>query len=511
VRLATVFGLGLLGGCVQGTLVLPSGGSDPNAWAWGDLHAHSGWSYDSCEDAEADCAARDGAPASDFFAQAARVDLDFAALTDHAEADLYLPLGDAGDAFEVWEGQQEVVLEAAEGTVLPLLGYEWSAFRSDSLEDRPRGSHRTVILADELPCEGLRVAGWTMDEGRYEPTYGTAVYTQDDDSTVAETPGELWELLDAAAEGCDAGRWLSFAHHPAYATPQQNDWLLAENAPDRETLVEIFSEHGSSECWDTSREGCEFALNEGQGYYPDGAVQRALDEGFQLGFVAGTDSHDGRPGSVDDGPGTVGHWEDSDEDGEPDQVLRHFSAGGLTGVYLPDGLHRTGLFDALEARRTVASSGPRPAIAAWALGKDGGAHLPGTVIPDGVWPVEIRLQLDEPEEGWVLIERISGTGKVADSVEDTTYQGRWDPPNGAWTYLRVRYFDDQDNELDRLWISPWWASRSRGCGCAVASERQVVPWIAVLGIFLLGRRRRGHRDSRRAAIAGGPGRRYPDR
>jgi len=511
VGLVAVLGLVVLGGCGQGSVVLPTGGIDPSAWAWGDLHAHSGWSYDSCEDAAADCAARGDSPASDFFEQAARVDLAFAALTDHAEADLYLPMGDAGDAFEVWEGQQERVLEAADGTVLPLLGYEWSAFRSDSLEDRPRGSHRTVILADEIPCEGLRIAGGNLDEGGHEPEFGTAVYVQDEDATVAETPGELWDQLDAAADACDSGRWLSFAHHPAYATPQQNDWLLSENAPDRETLVEIFSEHGSSECWDTSREGCAFALNEAQGYYPDGAVQRALDEGYQLGFVAGTDSHDGRPGSVDDGPGTVGHWEDTDEDGVPDQVQRHFSAGGITGVYLPDGIGRNRLFDALEARRTVASSGPRPALAAWALGKDGGAHLPGTVIPEGVWPVELRLQLEEPEEGWVLIERVSGMGQVADSVEGVSYQERWDPPNGAWTYLRVRYFDDQDNEVDRLWISPWWASRGRECGCAVSTERSLAPWLLAYGILLLRRRRRGRRDSRSTAIAGGTSRRYPDR
>ena len=36
-------------------------------WVWGDLHAHSNWSYDGCEDPAALCAARGEAPAADFF------------------------------------------------------------------------------------------------------------------------------------------------------------------------------------------------------------------------------------------------------------------------------------------------------------------------------------------------------------------------------------------------------------------------------------------------------------
>ncbi|NOY27322.1 MAG: hypothetical protein GXP62_15755, partial [Oligoflexia bacterium] len=100
--------------------------------------------------------------------------------------------------------------------------------------------------------------------------------------------------------------------------------------------MEIYSEHGSSECWDDSLEGCGWAFNTAQGYHPQGSIQAALDHGYQLGFVAGTDSHDGRPGSIEDGPSHVAHWRDGLEGGPQVQ----FTGGGVTGLLVTQPLDR---------------------------------------------------------------------------------------------------------------------------------------------------------------------------
>jgi hypothetical protein len=84
-------------------------------------------------------------------------------------------------------------------------------------------------------------------------------------------------------------------------------WNLVENTPLREHLVEISSEHGVGECVDPNAADCAWRVNSSVEYVPEGAVQNALGLGHRLGFLAGTDSHDARPGSVDDGPGLVGY------------------------------------------------------------------------------------------------------------------------------------------------------------------------------------------------------------
>lgn len=467
-------------------LAAPARAADPPSgrWVWGDLHAHSGWSYDGCEDAEAGCAPRGALPGEDFFENAAAAGLDFAALTDHAEADRWGPEGEEGALWDIWEEQAAVVQRARGGPVLPILGYEWTAFREDQLDGHRRGSHRTVLLGSDDACVPRRISGFFLRADPYLGPDGLTVFLQEDEEVMDEAP-ELWEALDEAEEACGPTRWISFAHHPAYELPQSTDWALDENRPDRETLVEIASEHGSSECADPDAEGCAWRINEVQGYFPEGSVQAALARGFRLGFTGGTDGHDARPGSLEDGPGRVGQL---DGDGLP---RLQFMDGALTGVFLEEGqeLGIEALFDALEARRTLATTGPRPALSAWAESEDGRVWLPGALLPRDAGPLTLVLEAGDAGEGYRLdrVERVGVDGLVEDASEEAEARFTWDPGPGDWTYLRLRYASEAaaDGE-ERVWVSPWFVERR--CECASgASPAGALPALLAL---ILGLRRR---------------------
>ncbi len=458
-------------------------------WVWGDLHAHSGWSYDGCEDEGALCAPRGALPGEDFFEEAAASTLDFAALTDHAEAGSWGPEGADGPLWDVWDEQAAVVQRAEGGPVLPLLGYEWTAFREDEHRGHARGTHRTVILAEDDACVPRRISGFLFDGGAQTAPDGLSVYLQSEAEPV-DTVSDLWEALDAAEAACGPTRWLTFAHHSAYTNPQQTDWGLDENRPTRETLIEIASEHGSSECVDPDAEGCDWRRNDAQGYAPEGSVQAALDAGFALGFVGGTDSHDARPGSLADGPGAVGHLVNS----LPRQQL---APGALTGVLLLDGeaLDANTLLDALALRRTLASSGPRPDLRAWAQSEDGSVWLPGELLPRDAMPVTIYLELGDPGEGYTLsqVERLGPGGQVEETSAASEATMTWSGRPGDWTYLRLRYDApaSADGE-ERVWLSPWFVERR--CGCALVPAASLGPLASILLAAALLARRRQPRD-----------------
>jgi len=430
-------------------------------WRWGDPHVHSRWSNDGCEEPDSDCGPRGDLPAEDFFESASDEALDFAALTDHAEWESYLPDGADGATLPVWDGQAGAVADAVGGDVLPILGFEWTHTSVATEDDHARGSHRTVLLSDPSACESYRVAGayssdpWLPERGSW--------YFETANENFADSVATLWTTLDAAADTCgSAVRWLSFAHHSAYEKPQPTDWTLSENRPDRETLIEVYSEHGSSECADTDADGCDFGYNRRQGYYPDGSVMTALDQGFQLGFVASTDAHDGHPGSLEDGPSAVAWWTDTDGDGVDDAVSSQFGAGGLTGVLVGGSLGADALFDAMEARETAATTGPRPPLHAYARGSSGALYAVGATLPVTDEPFTLSLSLDarvDERTGAHLtqIDRLETGGVLTDTVADSlSYQATWSPSAGDWTYLRLRYADEEGEE-SRVWLSPWFA------------------------------------------------------
>ncbi len=134
-----------------------------------------------------------------------------------------------------------------------------------------------------------------------------------------ETPAQLWEaLVDRPA--------LTFAHHSA-GGPISTNWDYRPD-PRVEPVTEITSVHGNSEALD----GPTPIYSPVVGNF----VRDVLGQGLRFGFIGSGDSHDGHPG------------------------LAHLGAasGGLAAI-LSEQHTRTGVLEALRARRVYATNGPR--------------------------------------------------------------------------------------------------------------------------------------------------------
>ena len=159
-----------------------------------------------------------------------------------------------------------------------------------------------------------------------------------------DEPHELWAGLEDV-------RALTFAHHSAGA-PIATDWSSRPPAG-LEPVTEVVSVHGSSEAADSPGVVVRNAL-------AGNFVRDALDRGYRLGFVGSSDGHDGHPG--------LGHLASP--------------SGGLAAI-LSDEVTREGIYEALLARRTYATNGPRIVVRASYAGWPIGAGIPAAAAAAG--------------------------------------------------------------------------------------------------------------------------------
>lgn len=251
---------------------------------------------------------------------------------------------------------------------------------------------------------------------------------------------------------------IAIPHHSAWQAVDMRWGGKLDSAV--QPLVEIYSWHGSSECWDTplpmhGHPG--YAHPEFSGTY----VQEALRAGYRFGFTADSDNHLGRPGSA------VGqrHLPDA----------QRYSRMGITGVYAPE-LTRDAIWDALVHRRTFATTGAR--ILAW-LWVDG--HFVGEEYLAGSART-IRVQV-EGSDILDLVEVLDGNrviysvSPLATSAEITFVDDRKQPGKTHAYYVRVRQIGILDpTQLDPhyAWVSPVWAVQPPAHQTDPVEERPVL-------------------------------------
>ena len=384
---------------------------------WGDLHAHRIqvpstkindpllWSY--------------GPATVDEFYRYARdvVNLDFAALTDH---DYCL---NVDEWRQIQEGAQYYNQPKR---FVTFLGYEWAYNFGPSTDH----GHRVILFdKDNMP---LISSSWKGSNS-----------TQD-----------LFNIFDKlSSNGMDI---LSIPHHPARLC--HKIWLNWESYSQKyDRLGEVFSLWGSCE-----KEGEPYILKNAyigmfdkieNLQYPAGTskaeipfeatghfLQNGLELGHKIGFVGGSESHDGRAG------GSVMHGYYPLKD----LGHRHYK-GGLTGIWARR-KDRESLWSSLYNRRTIGTTGVRIIAYMQIDDQDIGStiltkHAPKKlkVNVHGTGPL-LKVVVVRNNEDWYTAERPGWD--CAFELDDLPM-----PEKGGtdWYYLRVI---QEDNNM--AWTSPIW-------------------------------------------------------
>lgn len=221
--------------------------------------------------------------------------IDFGATSDHDHA--------TETPESVWAVTQAKAAQYNDpGRFTLFLGYEWAKWRR-----RGDGDRNVYYLHDYRP-----------------------IFRSDDEA--CPTPPDLFRALkDETA--------LVIPHHPAHPG-NHNDWK--DHDPSKERLVEIYSLWGNSEC--SEEDGNIWPGNpvdrpDGKvGVNELGFVQRALELGWRIGFIAASDDH-------------TGHGSDR-------TVRGRGQTGGLVAVYAGENT-RESIFGAMYDRRCYATTGER--------------------------------------------------------------------------------------------------------------------------------------------------------
>jgi len=348
---------------------------------WGDFHCKSRYS--------------DGARTVDECIEYARdtARLDFAAVTDHEAPGGYL-----ND--QQWTATQETVARFNDPPrFVTLLGYEWSGSGEEWFQ-----GHLCVY---------------------YRGGKGSLLRSKISEFSTAAQLMRMLKSKDA----------IVIPHHPAGPLrTHTSEWPVVND--EAEPLVEIYSKWGSYE-W----HGAPLAV---QGGRKKAYVLSALRRGHRLGFVGGSNSHYGMPGS------------------EVDETPRDKLAcarPGLTAVFCK-ALTRETLFDALRARHCYATTGARivadfsvndePSGGQIVVNRDAQRQL--SVEVHGTAPIE-RVDIVRNE---MVVHTLKGNGP--DLTVDWTDESEMPTilvtePGGYWLfgfyYVRVCQTDGH-----MAWLSP---------------------------------------------------------
>jgi hypothetical protein len=392
---------------------------------FGDLHAHTGVSpdafameYGNCNE-PLECGA-----VEDVFETARANALDFVALTDHTTSD---------------DGEFNELLQ------------------------RVREENSPTLVT--IPAIELGVGSTTRAYG-----HKNLYVFQDDDSKLDALTFEDLKAYGGIKEDCSADAYLNaarlhnevgptlmFAHHPAAQAVSTTDWSCHNQA--FEPVVEVYSGWGNSLEYTPDYDPPDYVddYSSTDAASSQATVHKALDTfGLTVGFVAGTDLHDTRPGMT------------------CDRIYRSNYGGGLTMVVLDDAapFRRSAIYDELVARRSLATSGPRmPVLVQWTT-KDGAVHSIGEqmrVPTTGATKLSVRVPV-----AWAsYVTDVKAIGSATEiDLSAGVGAGSWNVsiPNATipdWLYVTVEIDGaalygagvcDDGGEDDRefVWSSPTW-------------------------------------------------------
>ncbi len=287
----------------------------------------------------------------------------------------------------------QIVIDAAEehndpGNFTAFIAFEWSA--------APGGGnmHRNVIYRDSTVTD-LPLSSY--DTNKVEELWAWLQTAQDEGSTLLAIP-----------HNSNASKGQMFPEVDNYGDPVDAEYASAR--AQWEPLIEMMQIKGNSEVHRAFWTADEFAdfenansiqKNSNRYFSKRDFVREGLKLGlaygqelgenpFKLGFIGGTDNHNGLMADVDESDFIGGH---GPEDGSVDRRRTagvggwidgvDLSIGSLAGVWAEENT-RASIWDAMKRRETFATSGPRIKVRMF-----GGADLtanpadPVAMIEDG--------------------------------------------------------------------------------------------------------------------------------
>lgn len=229
---------------------------------------------------------------------------------------------------------------------------------------------------------------------------------------------------------------LLVPHTPLYGgeTQMGTHWkYLTSLSPQIMPLVEIFSTHGNSEYYNCPRH----LLWQLKGH----SVLDALKKGFRLGFIGSSDYHEILSGSllrIQETPRTINN--------------AHMQAGCGLAAVRSEKLSRSGIFRAMQARQTYATSGIRAYVDFSINGHEMGSEF--SIASVNV-SRRMKIAVAAPEQ--IAKLEIIRNGKVIADLANgkwfvqTTFTDKHKIPSGTFYYLR-----GTTERGDFAWSSPIW-------------------------------------------------------
>jgi len=361
----------------------PKFGCDPNGTSklfadlqigWGDLHSHTTYSQDAND--KNSCMV---IPADALTYAHSEAALDFVSITDHAEANApgYYTQEKWNNYIQQiydYEHPYDIVvnpiLKVSNRGAVVFPGFEYT--KCGGGRKLPKGNgHKDIICYDTCTAPWRGLGYDTVKEDVLDDANNVVVAA----GTALSLPTDLWAYLEQTPA---QGFYISIPHHPAKSEDRDNsvidvrtDWSRTYMEPNVQTLVEVYSRHGSSEM-----SGEDDDAEHVNKFDPNCSVETALgmwfstnppDPAYKLGFVGGTDTHDGNPGAVDELQTKPANPNDANDPNTiPANVDERLGTtqngcftGGLTAVWAGSKSSRDDLWNGLKNRLCYATSGAR--------------------------------------------------------------------------------------------------------------------------------------------------------